>query len=127
MGRGGAVMIQLEERSVELDGKRYVLRCNMAVLEAVESQHNDDFEAVMQLPTRQAATEFFTAMLNDYADEQGWNIHWTPALVKRKVSWSMLQQLDVIGMLFRSVSVPGVIQGTAPAAADAEKPENSGN
>lgn len=120
-------MIQLEERSVELDGKHYVLRCNMAVLEAVESQHDDDFEAVMQLPTRQAATEFFTAMLNDYADEQGWNVHWTPALVKRKVSWSMLQQLDVIGMLFRSVSVPGVIQNKAPAGLDAEKPENSGN
>ena len=96
-------MIRLEEKPFELEGKRYILRCNMAVLEAIEELHGD-FDAVMKLPVRTASFELLQLMLNDYADEQGMDEQWTAARLKRRVSYAMLMELDLIGMLFRAIS-----------------------
>ena len=116
-------MIRLEERPFELEGKRYLLRCNMAVLETIEEQHAD-FEAVMNMNVRAASLDLLSAMLNDYADEQGWDERWTAARLKRRVSYAMLMELDLIGMLFRSLSV----EGAKPAGQEAEaKTEDRGN
>lgn len=119
-------MIRLEERPFELDGKRYLLRCNMAVLETVEEAHGD-FEAVTQLPVRKASLELLAAMMNDYAEEQGWDESWTPEQLKKRISYAMLMELDLVGMLFRSLAPqnrPGA--GTAGAQAE-DRPDDSGN
>lgn len=116
-------MIRLEERPFELEGKRYLLRCNMAVLETIEEAHGD-FEAVMQLPIRTAALDLLAAMLNDYAAEQGWDEQWSAQQLKRKISYAMLMELDLVGMLLRSLT-PQTERGAA--ATSETKPDDSGN
>ena len=61
--------IRLEEKPFELDGKVYMLRCNMAVLDALQDAHGGDFGEVMNLPARQGIVEVLAAMLNDYAED----------------------------------------------------------
>lgn len=115
-------MIRLEEKPFELNGKRYLLRCNMAVLEAYEEACGD-IQAAMEQPVRSAMLTLLQLMLNDYAEEQGWDETWDAARLKRRVSYAMLMELDLVGMLFRALT---------PAAkekpADGEKkPADSGN
>jgi len=116
-------MIRLEEKPFELEGKRYLLRCNMAVLETVEEQHGD-MEELMKLSIRQSSLELLAAMLNDYAEEQGWEERWMPTLLKRKISYAMLMKLDLVGMLFRSLSPS---QPEKKAEAGSPEPADSGN
>ena len=116
-------MIRLEERPFELEGKRYILRCNMAVLETVEEAHGD-FEAVTQLPVRKASLELLAAMMTDYAEDQGWDEHWTPEQLKKRISYAMLMEMDLVGMLFRSLA-PQHRPGDGSTGAD--RPDDSGN
>ena len=116
-------MIRLEETPFELEGKRYVLRCNMAVLESVEEQYGT-LDALMEVSVRESSLSLLAAMLNDYADEQGWEERWTPARLKRKISYAMLRELDLVGMLFRSVSPS---RPDAAGEAGAGEPADSGN
>ena len=116
-------MIRLEEKPFELEGKRYLLRCNMAVLEAIEELHGD-FEAVMNLPVRTASLDLLQLMLNDYADEQGWDEQWTAARLKRRISYAMLMELDLVGMLLHALAPAK--KDTTPDAGG-EKPADSGN
>ena len=117
-------MIRLEEKPFELEGKRYLLRCNMSVLEAIEDLHGD-FEAIMNVPVRTASLELLQLMLNDYADEQGWDDQWTAARLKRRVSYAMIMELDLVGMLFRALSPAR--KENAPDDGSAKPAEESGN
>lgn len=116
-------MIRLEEKPFELDGQRYTLRCNMAVLERVEEAHGD-MEAVMDLTVRQSSVEFLAAMLNDDAQQRGLDVVWTPEALKRKLSYAMLKELDIMGMVFRAMSPAGAVKPQRKAEA---APEDSGN
>lgn len=116
-------MIRLEEKPFELEGKVYSLRCNMAVLETIEEKHGD-LDAVMALSVRDSSLELLTAMLNDYAEEQGWEERWEPAQLKRRISYAMLRELDLVGMLFRSLTPPG--KPAANSTPDSA-PDHSGN
>ena len=62
-------MIRLEEKPFELEGKRYLLRCNMAVLETVEEE-NGDMEELMKLSIRNSSLELLAAMLGGALDAQ---------------------------------------------------------
>lgn len=98
--------LRMEEVSFPFEGKDYKLRCNMAVLEEVQEHHDGSFEEVMSAPVRETVVEFLTAMLNDYADEQGWPERWTEKQVKRRVTLATIGELDILGMVTRAVS-PG--------------------
>lgn len=116
-------MIRLEEKPFELEGKRYLLRCNMAVLETIEEQYGT-LDELMAASVRDGSLSLLAAMLNDYADDQGWEERWTPAQLKRLISHAMLMELDLVSMLFRSLS-PARKENT-PEAGSAE-PADSGN
>ena len=116
-------MIRLEEKPFELEGKRYLLRCNMAVLETIEEQYGN-LDALMGVSVRESSLALLAAMLNDYAEEQGWDETWTPAQLKRRISFAMLMELDLVSMLFRSLS-PARKENT-PETGSAE-PADSGN
>lgn len=117
-------MIRLEEKPFELEGKTYLLRCNMAVLETIEDKYGD-MDAVMNLTVRQSSLELLTAMLNDYAEDQCWEERWELKQIRRRVNWAMLQELDLVGMLFRSMHK----SGAQPAADSTPEPAagDSGN
>lgn len=110
--------LQLEELPFELDGKTYLLRCNMAVLEAVQESHGGNFAEVLEAPVNESALEFLAAMLNDYAWEQGWPELWTPQQLKRRVSLAMLTQ--IFKLVTRSIMAP-------EKKPDAEPAGNPGN
>ena len=109
--------LRLEEKPVEFDGKQYLLRCNMAVLDALQEAHNGDFGELMKLEPRQAAPEILAAMLNDYAEDMGWEERWTRRQIAKRVSYAQLVELDVIGLFTR-----GLVPGSAEA-----QPGDSGN
>ena len=115
-------MIRLEEKPFELEGKRYLLRCNMAVLAGFE-EANGDIQAAMEQPVRAVALTLLQLMLNDYAEEQGWDETWTAGRLKRRVSYAMLMELDLVGMLFRALT-PAAKE--KPAEGE-KKPAESGN
>ena len=95
--------LRLEEKPVEFEGRSYVLRCNMAVLDALQEAHGGDFAEVMQLSPQQAAPEILAAMLNDYAEDMGWEQDWTARRVKKQVPYKALLEADVIGLFNRAI------------------------
>ena len=124
--------LKLEEVPFEFEGKTYMLRCNMAVLEEIQDAHGGDLnEALDPDHAIKGATEFLTAMLNDYADEQGWPERYTRKQVTRKLSFGELANgltAQIMGMVIRSMAVPGKdAQNPEPETPDDIPPENSGN
>lgn len=110
--------LRLEEKPFEMEGKTYILRCNMAVLDALQEAHDGDFSAVMNLSARQGCAEILAAMLNDYAEDMGWEERWTPKAIKKRFAYAYLQELDILGMFTRSVlpigsgaAAPGANEG----------------
>lgn len=124
--------VKLEEVPFEFEGKTYMLRCNMAVLEEIQDAHGGDLGKALD-PGRaiKSAVEFLTAMLNDYADEQGWPERFTRKQVARKLSFGELANgltAQIMGMVIRSMAVPGKdAQNPEPETPDDIPPENSGN
>lgn len=124
--------LRLEELPFEFEGKTYMLRCNMAVLEEIQDAHGGDLsEALDKERAIRSATEFLTAMLNDYADEQGWPERYTRKQVARKLSFGELANgltAQIMGMVIRSMAVPDkTANNPAPEMPDDIPPENSGN
>ena len=94
--------LRLEEKRLEVEGKTYVLRCNMAVLDAVETAYGT-FQAVMELPVREGQAAILAAMLNDYAEDMGWEQSWTAKKIKKRFPYSGLLELDIMGLFSRAV------------------------
>ena len=124
--------LKLEQIPYEFEGKTYMLRCNMAVLEDIQEAHGGDLGDALN-PERaiNSAVEFLTAMLNDYADEQGWPERYTIKQVKRKLSFGEISHGltgRIMGMVIRSIAPPGAA-APEPTPEDPEEnpPENSGN
>lgn len=73
--------IRLKREPFEFEDKTYMLCCNMNVLADVQSAFGGDISrALSGKATAATFLEFLTAMLNDYAEEQGW-----PLLTRREV------------------------------------------
>ena len=100
--------IRLEEIPFEFDGKVYMLRCNMNVLADVQEAFGGSMEEAFNADNPMIGVrEFLTAMLNDYADEQGWPERWTARQVGRKLSPRQVPTRDVMGLVSRAVAPPG--------------------
>lgn len=78
--------IRLPETDFRLDGRDYKLRANFnvfaEVVEACGGELPNVFDKRTQLKT---GREFLAAMLNDYADEQGWPERYTAKQLGRKL------------------------------------------
>ena len=65
--------IRLKEIPFVFEGRTYILRCNMNVLADVQAAYGGDLSpALSGRGTMRSVMEFLAAMMNDYADEQGW-------------------------------------------------------
>ena len=118
--------LQLEEKPFEIEGKTYVLRCNMAVLDALQEAHDGDFGAVYDLPVREGSAQILTAMLNDYAEDMGWEERWTPKQIKKRLPYAALLELDIIGMFTRA-TVPMQTEAAKQAGAEGGAAAPGGN
>lgn len=65
--------LRLETLPFEYEGRRYLLRCNMNVLADVQEMNGGTISPALEGKRGQkTALQFLAAMMNDYADEQGW-------------------------------------------------------
>ena len=121
--------IRLEEIPFELDGKTYQLRCNMNVLADVQAAYGGTISGALsgENPT-QSVLEFLSAMMNDYADEQGWPERYTAKQIGRKLPMHAVKTLDIMGLVARSITPPA--SDAAPVSepdTSEDAPEDSGN
>lgn len=125
--------IKLEEKTIELGGKLYVLHANMSVLERVQEYHDGELGQFMKTNANVAKAEILSAMLNDWSEDQGWEQDWTPKKVKKYFTVAMLNDLDVVGMFFRAMTPAAMAEKEKARRAEAKKaeeetePEKSGN
>lgn len=95
--------IRLKTETFEFEGKEYVLRCNMNVLADVQEWFGGEIlNALQRKTTLKSCIAFLAAMLNDYADEMGWEERFTPKQVGRKLVPTQLNSLQ--GVIFPLVS-----------------------
>lgn len=65
--------LRLETLPFEFEGRRYLLRCNMNVLADVQEMNEGVISPALEGKRAQKSVlQFLAAMMNDYADEQGW-------------------------------------------------------
>lgn len=96
--------IRLKTKKYEIDGKTYILRCNMNVLADVQEINGGEIMAALS-GTRsiRTALQFGAAMLNDYADECGWPEHYTERSLGRLISTRDIGRFtDIITELIHS-------------------------
>lgn len=128
--------LKLEEVPFEFEGKTYMLRCNMTVLEEIQDAHDGALaEALDPKRSIRCGTEFLAAMLNAYAEEQGWPERYTRKELARKLSLG--ERLNgapiynkVMSMVYRAMSAQIKAKPqpeTDPETPDDIPPENSGN
>lgn len=100
----------------EHGGKQWQLRCNFNVLADVTEEYMgvlpDPFDQATQL---KVCLSFLAAMLNDYADEQGWPERYTAKALGRELGADTAVLLRVV--------MPLVVQSVF---ARTEKTEDSG-
>lgn len=111
----------------ELDGRTFILRCNMNVLADVEQLHNGSLmEALEQPGVLTTSKEFLSAMLNDYADEQGWDARYTPRSVGRLLPPSP-EYVNRMREIITDLVLRSVTSGSSGASAqDQEDPGKNG-
>ena len=100
-------MIRLEETPFELDGKTYKLRCNMNVLADVQDAMGGDFGAALD-PDRSFSSLIIilAAMLNDYAEEMGWEERFSARGLGRRLHKHEVPEGDIMSLVVRSMVPP---------------------
>ena len=120
--------IKLEEKNIELGGKKYVLHVNMSVLDRLQEECGGEINLLMQKSMNDGMVVIMAAMLNDWCEDMGWEQDWTPRKVKKFFTVAMLRELDVLGMFVRGMTPPGTVSAKAEAAkTENTEPEKSGN
>ena len=97
--------IRLESLPFEVNGKTYQLRCNMNVLADVQELYEGDFvNALDGKATMKSALTFLAAMLNDYADEKGWEERFTARSLGRMFKLNDLPIEKIMALVVRSIT-----------------------
>lgn len=98
--------IRLESMPFEINGKTYQLRCNMNVLCDVQEAFGGDFVAAMDgKNAMRSVLTFLSAMLNDYADEKGWEERYTAKSLGRQIiKPSDLPSDKIMALVVRSIT-----------------------
>lgn len=102
--------IRLQQEPFEINGKTYMLRCNFNVLADVQEAFDGDFLAALDSShSYRGVLEFITAMLNDYADEQGWPERYTAKKVGRLIPMNSKEawQMKIAKLIVSAVSGEG--------------------
>ncbi len=115
--------IRLKEAHIELSGEKFTIRCNFNVLAEIEEEHGG-LSALLRCGKPMTVTKTVLAcMLNDFADEQGNNDHYTPATVGRIMPTDpqAYKELNakVMDLLYSAIRKPD-----ADAAAEGEEVKN---
>ena len=120
--------IRIPSKVVNIDGKEYTLRCNMAVLERLQDGQDGDIGALMQKPTYQVVFLILKAMLDDYCEDAGIE-EISMRRLKKLYSPADVADWGVFRMFVESMSVfPKETAISDPdTPSESGPPENSGN
>jgi hypothetical protein len=122
--------LRLEELPFEFEGRTYKLRCNMNVLADVQEMNGGFISTALEGKRAQKTVlQFLAAMMNDYADEQGWFIpdatgeavlakEFTPRGLGRVLRFGEVPVDKIMGLIVRSLTPP-------KTAEEKEQPEET--
>lgn len=120
--------VKMREVPFELDGKRYKLRCNMNVLADVQEAYDGDFmESLNSRQSMKSVLEFLAAMLNDYADEQGWPERFTAKQLGRKLYQDEIPGVQIMSLVTEAVLPRKREEAPEEPETDEGTEENRGN
>ena len=121
--------IRLEELPFEFDGRQFLLRCNMNVLADVQDVYGGSIgKALTGGNIFRSVLEFLAAMLNDYAEEQGWQERYTARQLGRKFTNQTLPTSKIMGLVTRAIAPPQDDRDEPVFESGTEEdPGNSGN
>ena len=114
--------IRLKTEPFEFDGRTFQLCCNMNVLAEVQEAFGGSFYTALRSNSSiKGLLTFLTAMLNDYADQQGWDVHYEAAQVGRMLDPS------AAAMAKRNSMIMGLVTAALTPAKqeDREEPEKN--
>lgn len=81
--------IRIQTMPFDFDGKHFELRCNMNVFADVQEAYGGSILAALRNPSSlKASMTFLAAMLNDYAEDQGWPERYTARKLGRMIGGS---------------------------------------
>ena len=121
--------IRLEEIPFEFDGKTFLLRCSMNVLADVQEEYGGSIgEALDGGSPLKSVLSFLSAMMDDYADEQGWAERYTPRQLGRRLSLKDVRSIGVMELVTRSITPDTPeMQVSDPDTSPDPDPDLSGN
>ncbi len=112
--------VRQKEAPFKFRGREYRLRCNFNVLAEVTERNGGELPDIFDKASRlRVVRDYLAAMLNDYADEQGWAERVTPAQLGRELDGGLAAVLSpVIELVLGALYVP------AEEGGEEEHPKN---
>lgn len=102
--------IRLKEEAMELDGKTFRLRCNFNVLADAQKYYGDFRHLNDGALTFDRARVYLSFMMNDYAEEMGWEQRYTPQKAGRLMGTTFDEVNKQVALITRLV-ISAVIAG----------------
>lgn len=119
-------MLQLREKTIEIDGILYPLRCNMAVLERLQDgPGKGEIGSLLEQPTYRVIFEILKAMLDEACEDDPELPVITMKKLKKLFSPAQLGKLGVFRLFSEALAVPPEAESESDTAA--EEPETRGN
>lgn len=115
--------LKLQEKTIEIDGVRYPIRCNMSVLERLQDgPGGGEIGTLMDRPTYQVIFEILKAMLDDACED---NPDLPPVTMHRLKKLYSPGQLGSIGIFRMFTDALTVVSETG--VSDPDTGESGGN
>lgn len=129
--------LRLRELPFDYEGRRYLLRCNMNVLADVQEENGGVLSPALDGSRYlKSSLQLLAAMMNDYADEQGWFMPGLngeePALAQRFSSRALgralvhledIPSVQIVQLAIDALTPPG----TAESDKTGDEPGDEGN
>ena len=100
-----------QELQFSFEGRDYILRCNLCVLDAVLEQCGGDLEAAFDVSApSKSVMVWLAAMMNDYAEDQNWldDVPYTAKQLGKRISPRNRELIsDVMSLVTRSLVPAG--------------------
>lgn len=116
--------IRLKHHSWKFALRDWDLVCNMNVLADVQEAFGGDLSNALSGGTIRTVREFLAAMLNDYADSQGWQIRYTGKDLGRRISWEEFQEIQPVVMDLVMSAISGPSEDADPVVTETDNDPN---
>ena len=110
------MLSKLKSANIVLAGKEFTIRCNFNVLAEIEEEHGG-LSALLRCGKPMTVTKTVLAcMLNDFADEQGLDEHFTPSQTGRNMPTDPQEYKElnatVMELLYNAIRAPDADAGS---------------